>query len=95
VIRRVARSHCNLRISTITHICTRIQNTLPLQGAADNFLIGDTNQLQPTALEAACVASGGKVALELRMHDGYDHSYYFISSFIDDHINYHADAFGV
>ena len=50
-------------------------------------------QLQPAALEAAC-ASNAKVALNLRMQEGYDHSYFFISSFIDEHINYHADALG-
>ena len=52
------------------------------------------DQLQPTALEAACAASAGKVSLELRMQEGYDHSYNFISTFIADHINYHADALG-
>ena len=60
------------------------------QGAADNFLAGDTNQLQPEALKAACAAAG--VSLELRMQEGYDHSYYFISTFIADHIAYHAKA---
>lgn len=62
------------------------------QGTADPFLIGETNQLQPEALRAACDASSGKVKLDLRMRDGYDHSYYFISTFIEEHINYHADA---
>jgi S-formylglutathione hydrolase len=60
------------------------------QGAADNFLAGDTNQLQPEALKAACAAAG--VSLEFRLHLGYDHSYYFISTFIADHIAYHAKA---
>ena len=64
------------------------------QGASDNFLTGDTNQLQPTALVEACAASGGKVSVDMRMQEGYDHSYFFISSFIDDHINFHADALG-
>ena len=63
------------------------------QGAADNFLTGDTNQLQPEALKAACAAAG--VSLELRMQEGYDHSYYFISTFIADHIAYHAAALKV
>ena len=61
------------------------------QGTADNFLTGDVNQLQPKALEEAC-ASNGKVDLTLRMQEGYDHSYFFMSSFMDEHINYHADA---
>lgn len=65
------------------------------QGAADNFLTGDVNQLQPDALKAACASSGGKISLDLRMQEGYDHSYFFISSFIDDHINHHADALGL
>lgn len=64
------------------------------QGAADNFLTGDTNQLQPEALQEACKASGGRVELDLRMHDGYDHSYNFISTFIEDHIDFHAEALG-
>lgn len=64
------------------------------QGAADTFLVGDVDQLQPDALAAACAASNGKVSLDLRMQEGYDHSYYFISSFIEDHIHYHADALG-
>jgi len=52
---------------------------------------GTTGQVV-SALVAACAASGGKVTCEMRMQDGYDHSYYFISSFVEDHINYHADA---
>jgi S-formylglutathione hydrolase len=60
------------------------------QGAADNFLTGDVNQLQPTKLAEACASKG--IDLNLRMQEGYDHSYYFISSFIEDHINFHADA---
>ena len=60
------------------------------QGAADNFLVGDVNQLQPESLAAACKAKG--LDLELRMQGGYDHSYYFISTFIDDHIAHHAKA---
>jgi S-formylglutathione hydrolase len=63
--------------------------SLPLfldQGAADEFL--DT-QLCPLNLVAACRKRG--VLVNLRMHDGYDHSYYFIASFIGDHIAYHAE----
>lgn len=56
------------------------------QGAADNFL---AEQLQPELFEAACAASGQK--LELRMQEGYDHSYYFITTFIEDHLRHHAD----
>lgn len=63
---------------------------LPLlidQGADDSFL--DT-QLRPELLEAAARAAGHP--LELRMHAGYDHSYYFVASFIEDHLRHHAAA---
>jgi S-formylglutathione hydrolase len=55
------------------------------QGTADPFL--DT-QLKPGLLAAACRERN--VPLELRMQDGYDHSYFFIASFIEDHLRYHA-----
>lgn len=55
------------------------------QGLADNFL---TEQLKPEALEAAAKVSN--YPLELNLHEGYDHSYYFISSFIDEHLRFHA-----
>lgn len=55
------------------------------QGTADNFL---ADQLKPELLEAACGSAG--VALTLRRQDGYDHSYFFIASFIDDHLAWHA-----
>jgi S-formylglutathione hydrolase len=55
------------------------------QGDADNFL---EEQLKPQLFAAACTKAG--VALELRMQPGYDHSYYFIASFIGDHIAWHA-----
>lgn len=57
------------------------------QGLADPFL---TTQLQPEALQKAAVASGQ--ALTLRRHDGYDHSYWFIQSFMADHVAHHAAA---
>ena len=56
------------------------------QGGADDFL---TEQLQPETLEAAAIASGYPLSLYIR--DGYDHSYYFISSFIEDHLRFHAE----
>ncbi len=55
------------------------------QGCADNFL---EEQLKPHLFESACQAAGQK--LTLRLHDGYDHSYYFIQSFMGDHIRHHA-----
>jgi S-formylglutathione hydrolase len=66
------------------------EEKLPLlvdQGGGDEFL--DT-QLQPQWLQAACTAAGHP--LQLRLQPGYDHSYYFISSFIGDHIAHHAKA---
>src|SRR3546814_20453903 len=63
---------------------------LPLlidQGDADEFLDG---QLRPQLLQAAADAAGHP--LQLRMQPGYDHSYYFIASFIGDHITPHAAA---
>ena len=59
------------------------------QGSDDAFL---EEQLKPQLFEAACKESG--LALELRMHDGYDHGYYFIATFIGDHLNHHAEILG-
>jgi S-formylglutathione hydrolase len=55
------------------------------QGQADQFL---AEQLQPQALEAAAAVSGQ--ALKVRRHEGYDHSYWFIQSFMGDHLAHHA-----
>jgi S-formylglutathione hydrolase len=55
------------------------------QGLADKFL---AQELRPELFEAACRKSGQK--LRLRRYQGYDHSYYFIASFVDDHIRHHA-----
>lgn len=55
------------------------------QGTADQFL---KEQLKPELFEAACKEAG--IPLKLRMRDGYDHSYFFIQSFIDDHLTHHA-----
>lgn len=54
------------------------------QGLADNFL---EEQLKPELFEQACAQVGQ--ALLLRRHEGYDHSYYFIQSFIEDHLEFH------
>jgi S-formylglutathione hydrolase len=67
---------------------SRIEGTILIdQGEADNFLV---DQLQPQRFEAACEDAGQK--LELRMQPGYDHSYYFIQSFVEDHLRHHAKA---
>ncbi len=57
------------------------------QGDRDDFL---ATQLKPGALEAAARAAGHP--LTLRMQPGYDHSYSFVASFIDDHLRHHAEA---
>ncbi len=57
------------------------------QGDADKFLV---EQLRPQLFEAACRAGGQ--AVKLRLQAGYDHSYYFISTFIEDHLRHHAAA---
>jgi len=56
------------------------------QGAADPWLQA---QLKPELLEAACKESG--LPLDLRMHENYDHGYYFISTFIEEHLRFHAE----
>ncbi|MGU3494537.1 S-formylglutathione hydrolase [Xanthobacteraceae bacterium A53D] len=56
------------------------------QGSADPFL--DTG-LRPDLLTAACAKAG--IPLSLHMRDGYDHSYFFISTFMPDHIAWHAE----
>ena len=60
------------------------------QGQADSWL---ESQLKPELLEAACAKAG--IPLTLRSHAGYDHSYYFISSFIEDQLRWHAKRLGV
>ena len=59
------------------------------QGLGDEFL---EKQLQPEKFRKICEASG-KQELILRMQEGYDHSYYFIATFIRDHIEFHAKHF--
>lgn len=56
------------------------------QGLADKFLL--EKQLLPEAFEAACAQVGQP--LTLRRHGGYDHGYYFIQSFMDEHLRFHA-----
>ena len=71
-----------------TELIAGAQERLPLlvdQGADDEFL---ERELRPELLREACEAAGHP--LTLRMQPGYDHSYYFISSFIGEHIAWHA-----
>ena len=64
----------------------RLPDLLVDQGDADSFL---AEQLRPELLERACIEAG--IPLTLRMQPGYDHSYYFISTFMDDHLRWHAE----
>ncbi|MDV3467564.1 S-formylglutathione hydrolase [Stenotrophomonas sp. C3(2023)] len=76
-----------------TALIADARERLPLlvdQGDADEFLAA---QLQPQRLAEACKAAGHP--LELRLQPGYDHSYYFIASFIGEHIAHHAKALKV
>ncbi|WP_404810365.1 S-formylglutathione hydrolase [Microbulbifer pacificus] len=72
-----------------TVLLSRATERLPMlisQGEEDQFL---EQQLKPNALEAAAEAAGYPVKIE--HHAGYDHSYYFIASFIEQHLRFHAD----
>jgi S-formylglutathione hydrolase len=66
---------------------SRCSRLLVDQGSADPFL---EEQLKPAALTSA--AEAGRLPLELRVQEGYDHSYFFVASFIDDHLMHHAQA---
>jgi len=63
----------------------RLGELLVDQGTGDAFL---AEQLRPELLEAACAEAG--IPLTLRMQAGYDHSYYFISTFMAEHLAWHA-----
>ena len=63
----------------------RVPELLVDQGMADPFLV---EQLRPHRLAEACQAAG--VAAAIRLHQGYDHSYFFVSSFMGEHIAWHA-----
>jgi S-formylglutathione hydrolase len=65
---------------------SRFDDILVDQGLADQFL---ETELKPELLEAACEKAGQR--LTLRRREGYDHSYYFIQSFIAEHVAWHAE----
>ncbi|MBS2017838.1 MAG: S-formylglutathione hydrolase [Deltaproteobacteria bacterium] len=80
------------RASWLAHdACALVSKTqLPFellvdQGTSDKFL---ERELRPELFEEACTAA--KQALRLRRHEGYDHSYYFIATFMEDHLRHHA-----
>jgi S-formylglutathione hydrolase len=64
----------------------RVPEILVDQGGADSFL---ERELRPDLLAAACREAG--IPLTLRIQDGYDHSYYFISTFMEDHLRWHYE----
>ena len=64
----------------------RLPELLVDQGTADNFV---DDQLKPELLKAACAKAS--IPLTLRMQPGYDHSYYFISTFMADHLRWHRE----
>lgn len=64
----------------------RVSELLVDQGGADQFL---AEQLRPERLEEACAAAG--IDLTLRVRPGYDHSYHFVSTFMADHVAWHAE----
>ncbi|MEY4577046.1 MAG: hypothetical protein RL701_1749, partial [Pseudomonadota bacterium] len=69
----------------------RFDGTLLIdQGTSDKFL---ERELRPELLEQACARTGQ--ALQLRRREGYDHSYYFIATFIEEHLRHHAAALGI
>jgi S-formylglutathione hydrolase len=67
----------------------RVPDLLIDQGLADGFL---EKQLRPEIFEAACREAGQR--LTLRRHPGYDHGYFFIQSFVEDHLRHHARHLG-
>ncbi|MFN3199014.1 MAG: S-formylglutathione hydrolase [Bradymonadia bacterium] len=73
-----------------TDLVAHAEERLPIlidQGLADGFL---DEQLQPQRFAEACQAAGHP--LNLRLHEGYDHSYYFIATFAGEHVIHHAQA---
>jgi len=63
------------------------RNILVHVGTADSFL---STQLQPEKLQEAANEKAGRIIVDLHMADGYDHSYYFVSTFIQEHLEHHA-----
>lgn len=76
-----------------TELVANLEERLPLlidQGTEDEFL---AEQLSTQTFADACKANNHP--LDLRMQEGYDHSYFFIATFIDDHLRHHAKALGL
>ncbi|RAK52080.1 S-formylglutathione hydrolase [Phenylobacterium deserti] len=75
--------------TTLLEDGARVDEILVDQGDADQFMAG---QLKPELLREACEKAG--VPLTLRLQPGYDHSYYFVSTFMEDHLRWHAERLG-
>ncbi|MFT5421872.1 MAG: S-formylglutathione hydrolase [Candidatus Endobugula sp.] len=76
----------------IAQIASQATKKIPIlidQGEADDFL---ASQLMPEKLQEACKESN--YPLNFRLQKGYDHSYFFIASFIEEHLRYHAEKLG-
>ena len=74
-----------------TELITQVKWNRPIlidQGSSDQFL---KNQLKPELLASKCQENG--VDLRLNYREGYDHSYYFISTYVDDHLTFHNEQF--
>ena len=85
----IASNASSLRL-VMGPLLEKAEERLPLlvdQGEQDSFL---AEQLKPQALQRVAEAVGHP--LELRLQPGYDHSYFFVASFIDDHLRHHAAA---
>ena len=67
----------------------RVPDILVDQGGSDAFLV---DQLKPELLKTAC--ADADIALTMRIQPGYDHSYYFISTFMPEHLKWHAERLG-
>jgi S-formylglutathione hydrolase len=67
----------------------RVSEILVDQGTSDDFL---ERELRPQLLAGAC--SGAGIPLTLRLQQEYDHSYHFVSTFMADHLRWHADRLG-
>ena len=68
----------------------KIKDEAGLNKLMDSIFSKAKDQLKPELFELACDDVGQPVTI--RMQEGYDHSYYFIQSFMDDHLQHHADA---
>jgi S-formylglutathione hydrolase len=76
-----------------TELIARADERIPMlvdQGTADDFL---EEQLRPELLAEAC--EGANYPLELRLQEGYDHSYFFMASFMEEHVAFHAKALSI